>query len=212
MIKIQKFVFTSFQVNSYILQDESGECVIIDASCYEPGEKQEVKEFIEKNKLKLVRNLNTHCHVDHLFGNSFIAETFGIHPEYHEASVPFLISALEVAGSFGYSLKDLPAPARYLSDNEKIIFGTSVLEVFYTPGHADGSVCFYNKEQGIVFTGDLLFRDTIGRTDLPTGNFDLLVKSVREKIFTLPDETKVYPGHGPETTVGYEKQNNQFIR
>jgi glyoxylase-like metal-dependent hydrolase (beta-lactamase superfamily II) len=107
---------------------------------------------------------------------------------------------------------EIPAPARYLNDNEKITFGTSVLEVLYTPGHADGSVCFYNKAQGFVITGDVIFRDTIGRTDLPTGNFDLLMKSIREKIFTLPDETMIYPGHGPETTVGYEKQNNPFIR
>jgi len=212
MIKIQKFVFNSFQVNSYILQDESGECVIIDASCFDVREEQEVKEYIGKNNLKLVRNLNTHCHVDHLFGNGFIADTFGIHPEYHEAAVPFLITAGEIAESFGYDLNEIPSPARYLNDNEKITFGTSVLEVFYTPGHADGSVCFYNKEQGFVITGDVLFRDTIGRTDLPTGNFDLLMKSIRERIFTLPDDTIIYPGHGPETTVGYEKQNNPFIR
>jgi len=212
MIKIQKFVFNMFQVNSYILQDDSGECVIIDAACYEITEKQEVKEFIEKNNLKLVRNLNTHCHVDHIFGNGFIAETFGIYPEYHAASVPFLAAAGEIARSFGYAMNEIPVQARYLKDNEKITFGTSVLEVLYTPGHADGSVCFYNKEQGFVITGDVLFRDTIGRTDLPSGNFDLLMKSIREKIFTLPDDTMIYPGHGPETTVGYEKQNNQFIR
>ena len=212
MIKIQKFVFNTFQVNSYILQEESGECVIIDAACYEDREKQEVKEFIEKNNLKLVRNLNTHCHVDHIFGNGFIAETFGIYPEYHAASVPFLAAAGEIARSFGYAMNEIPVQARYLKDNEKITFGTSVLEVLYTPGHADGSVCFYNKEQGFVITGDVLFRDTIGRTDLPSGNFDLLMKSIREKIFTLPDDTMIYPGHGPETTVGYEKQNNQFIR
>jgi len=212
MIKIQKFVFNSFQVNSYILQDETGECVIVDAACYEDREKQEVKEFIEQNKLKLVRNLNTHCHIDHILGNGFIAATFGIYPEYHEAAAPFLIPAREIAGSFGYTLDGIPSPARYLLDNEKITFGSSTLEVLYTPGHADGSVSFYNKEQGFVITGDVLFRDTIGRTDLPSGNLDLLMKSIREKLFTLPDDTVVFSGHGPETTIGYEKQNNPFIR
>jgi glyoxylase-like metal-dependent hydrolase (beta-lactamase superfamily II) len=212
MIKIKKFVFNSFQVNSYILYDESRECVIIDAACYEPHEKQEVKEFIEQNNLKLVRNLNTHLHIDHILGNCFIAETFGIYPEYHEASVPFLSTAREIAGSFGYTMNEIPAPARYLEENEKITFGTSELVVIYTPGHADGSVCFYNKEQGFVITGDVLFRDTIGRTDLPSGNFNLLMKSIREKVFTLSDDTVIYPGHGPETSVGYEKQNNPFIR
>jgi glyoxylase-like metal-dependent hydrolase (beta-lactamase superfamily II) len=212
MIKIQQFVFNNFQVNTYILHDESGECVIIDAACCDDRENQEVKDFIEKNNLKLVRNLNTHCHVDHVFGNGFIAETFGIYPECHEASVPFLASAGEIALSFGYTIEKIPSTARFLIDKEKITFGTSALEVLYTPGHADGSVCFYNKEQGFMITGDVLFRDTIGRTDLPTGDFDLLMKSIRERIFTLPDSTLIYPGHGPETTVGYEKQNNPFIR
>jgi glyoxylase-like metal-dependent hydrolase (beta-lactamase superfamily II) len=212
MLRIQKFIFNAFQVNCYILVEESGECVIIDAACYENNEKQEVKDFIEKNNLKLVRNLNTHCHIDHIFGNSFIAKTFGISPEYHEDSVPLLVPASEIAGSFGYTINDIPAPAGYLKDNEKITFGTSVLEVLHTPGHADGSVCFYNRQQGFVITGDVLFRDTIGRTDLPSGNFDLLMKSIREKLFTLPDKTIVYAGHGPETTIGYEKLNNPFIR
>jgi glyoxylase-like metal-dependent hydrolase (beta-lactamase superfamily II) len=186
--------------------------VVIDAACYEEREKLEIKEYIRKNNLKLVRNLNTHCHIDHMLGNGFIAETFGIYPEYHEGSAPFLITAREIAGSFGYVMNGIPAPARYLTDNEKITFGTSILEVFYTPGHANGSVCFYNKEQGFVITGDVLFRDTIGRTDLPSGSFDLLMKSIRERLFTLPDDTVVYAGHGPDTTIGYEKQNNQFIR
>ncbi len=212
MLRIQKFIFNSFQVNCYILVEESGECLIIDAACYENREKQEVKDFIEKNDLKLVRNLNTHCHIDHILGNGFIAETFGIHPEYHEDSVPLLVSASEIAESFGYTIKKIPVPARYLKDNEKITLGTSILEVFYTPGHAAGSVCLYNKEQGFVITGDVLFRDTIGRTDLPSGNFDLLMKSIHEKLFTLPDNTIVYTGHGPETTIGYEKLNNPFIR
>jgi hydroxyacylglutathione hydrolase len=212
MIKIQKFVFNTFQVNSYILYDESGECVIIDAAFYEMSEKQEITGFLKTNNLKLVRNLNTHCHIDHILGNGFIAETFGIYPEYHEASVNFLAAAPEIALSFGYSVNDIPAPARFLRDAEKIKFGVSVLEVMYTPGHADGSVCFYNKEQGFVVTGDVLFRDTIGRTDLPSGNLDLLMKSIREKLFSLPDETVVYAGHGPETMIGYEKQNNPFIR
>jgi glyoxylase-like metal-dependent hydrolase (beta-lactamase superfamily II) len=212
MIKIQKFVFNTFQVNSYILYDESGECVIIDAACYESSEKKEITGFIAGNNLKLVRNLNTHCHIDHILGNGFIAETYGIYPEYHEASVNFLTAAPEIAMSFGYSVNDIPAPARFLRDNEKIRFGVSTLEVLYTPGHADGSVCFYSKEQGFVVTGDVLFRDTIGRTDLPSGNLDLLMNSIHEKLFPLPDETVVYAGHGPETTIGYEKQNNPFIR
>ncbi len=212
MVRIEKFIFNAFQVNCYILTEDSGVCAIIDAACYEDREKQEVKEFIERNNLRLVRNLNTHCHIDHILGNKFIADTFGIYPEYHEGSVPLLVPANEIAGSFGYTIDEIPAPAGFLKDHEKITIGTSDLEVLYTPGHADGSVCFYNKEQGFVLTGDVLFRDTIGRTDLPSGNFDLLMKSIHEKLFTLPDNTIVYSGHGPETTIGYEKLNNPFIR
>jgi hydroxyacylglutathione hydrolase len=212
MIKVDKFVFNTFQVNMYILRDETGECAIIDAGCYDDREKLEVKSFIEQNQLKPVLNLATHLHIDHVFGNGFIADTFGVHPEFHEAGLPFLTTAREIAGSFGLSMNGTPSPARHLLDGEQVTFGASSLEVLYTPGHADGSVCFYDKGNGIVFTGDVLFRDTIGRTDLPTGNFNLLMKSIREKLFTLPDETVVYPGHGPDTTIGYEKQNNPFIR
>jgi hydroxyacylglutathione hydrolase len=212
MIKIQKFVFNSFQVNCYILWEDSGECIIIDAACAEKGEEQAVIDFIGKNNLKLVRNLNTHCHIDHILGNGFIAEHFGVFPEYHKDSAPFLISAKEIGASFGYTLDGIPAPARFLTDNEKIILGYSVLEVLFTPGHADGSVCFYCSKQGFVITGDVLFKDTIGRTDLPSGNFELLMKSIREKLFVLPDNTVVYAGHGAETMIGYEKLNNPFIR
>jgi len=212
MIKIEKYTFNNFQVNSFILYDDSGECVIIDAACYDEHEKQQVMEFIKGNSLRLVRNLNTHCHVDHILGNGFITDTYGIRPEYHEASAPLFTVAPEIAASFGFVLDQIPQPARYLQDDETIRFGSSELKVLYTPGHADGSVCFYNEPDGFVITGDVLFRDTIGRTDLPTGNFDLLMKSIREKLFTLPDDTKVYAGHGPETTIGYEKMNNPFIR
>jgi len=212
MIKIQKFVVNSFQVNAYILSEDSGDCFIIDGACAESHEQQGIQDFIRSNKLRVVRNLNTHCHIDHILGNGFIAKTFGVFPEYHEASIPFIKNACEIGASFGYSIGEMPPPARYIKDNEIIHLGNSILEVFYTPGHADGSVCFYNKEQGFVITGDVLFKDTIGRTDLPSGNLDLLLKSIREKLFTLPDDTVVYTGHGPDTTIGYEKLNNPFIR
>ena len=212
MISVERFVFNAFAVNTFLLYDDSGECIIIDAGCYEEKEKKEVKDFLENNKLRLVRNVNTHCHIDHILGNGFIAETFGIFPEYHKASIPFFFTAKEIATSFGYKLNHIPEPKGYLDEGHSVTFGRSKLEVLYTPGHADGSVCFYSREQGFVITGDVLFRDTIGRTDLPTGDFNLLMSSIHEKLFTLPDETIVYPGHGPETTIGYEKINNPFIR
>jgi glyoxylase-like metal-dependent hydrolase (beta-lactamase superfamily II) len=212
MIRIKLFTFNAFSENTYILSDETGECVIVDAGCYEEQEQQELVNYIEGHKLKPVHNILTHCHIDHILGIAFIAGKFDLLPEYHKESEPFLVSAGEIAGSFGYQLKSIPGPKGFLDESKPVLFGTSSLKVLYTPGHADGSVCFYNAKDGFVITGDVLFRETIGRTDLPSGNFDLLMSSIRQKLFTLPDETVVYPGHGPETTIGFEKVNNPFIR
>ena len=212
MISIRQFTFNSFMVNTYLLSDESGECIIIDPGCYSKGEKEELKNFLSENNLTLVRNVNTHCHIDHILGNSFIADHLGIRPEYHKASSIFFHTANEIARSFGFELNHQPEPKSFFDEGDKIPFGRSALTVLYTPGHADGSVCLYNQPQNFVITGDVMFRDTIGRTDLPSGNFNLLMRSIKEKLFTLPDETIVYPGHGPETTIGYEKRNNPFIR
>ncbi|MEI6681595.1 MAG: MBL fold metallo-hydrolase [Bacteroidota bacterium] len=212
MVNIAKFIFNSFMVNTYLLYDESGECIVIDAACFEPGEEEALKDFVVKNNLTPVRNLNTHCHVDHVLGNDFIARTYGIYPEYHKNSVAFFDTLKEIGASFGYSIDQVPDAKRFLVANETVQWGNSELKVLFTPGHAEGSVCFYNEAQGFVITGDVLFRDTIGRTDLPTGDFDQLMVSIKTKLFTLPDETVVYPGHGPETSIGYEKDNNPFIR
>ena len=203
MVNIEKFCFNTFMVNTYLLYDESGECVVIDAACYEPEEEDALKDFIGKNNLTLVRNLNTHCHVDHVLGNDFIARTYGIYPEYHKNSVAFFDTLKEIGASFGYNIDHVPEAKRFLVANETVQWGTSELRVLFTPGHAEGSVCFYNEALGFVITGDVLFRDTIGRTDLPTGDFDQLMVSIKTKLFTLPDETVVYPGHGPETSVGF---------
>lgn len=212
MIKIQKFEFNTFMVNTYLLYDETNECLIIDAGCAEESEKKQLSDFIEKNKLKLTRSINTHCHIDHVLGHDFIASHFGIFPEYHEAGILFFVPIRDIAASYGYRIDHIPAAKGYLYDGDLIKFGTSELKVLYTPGHADGSVCFYQQDQRFVITGDVLFRESIGRTDLPTGNYDTLMKSINEKLFTLPDDVVVYPGHGPETTIGHEKLNNPFIQ
>jgi len=212
MITIKTFVFNSFMVNSYLLYDETREAIIVDAACADEQEEDRLVDFIQSNGLKLVRNINTHCHIDHILGNAFIESQFNIRPEYHKASGPFFYTAKEIAASFGYRMERIPDAGKFLEDDEMIRWGKSELKVIYTPGHADGSVCLYNKEQGFILTGDVLFAESIGRTDLPTGNFDLLIESIREKLFTLPDNTIVYPGHGPETSIGHEKQHNPFVR
>lgn len=212
MIHIERFVFNTFQVNTYLLYDETNECIIIDAACFEEEETRELAAFIASKKLKLVRNINTHCHIDHVLGNDFISQTYNIRPEYHKNSVPFFHTVMEIGYSFGYKIDRIPEPLRFIEDGEAIAWGNSSLIALFTPGHAEGSICLYNQPQGFVITGDVIFKDTIGRTDLPSGDFDQLMKSIKTKLFTLPDETIVYPGHGPETSLGYEKVNNPFIR
>ena len=199
-------------VNSYLLWDETLEAILIDAACSDRKEEKQISETIRKNNLKLIRNLNTHCHIDHVVGNEFIASTYGINPEYHQKSAMFFHTIKEIGSSYGFNINKIPEPRRFLEDGEIIIWGKSSLQVLYTPGHADGSVCFYNAAEGFVITGDVLFKDTIGRTDLPSGDFDQLMTSIKTRLFTLPDNTVVYPGHGPETSIGYEKVNNPFIR
>jgi glyoxylase-like metal-dependent hydrolase (beta-lactamase superfamily II) len=212
MIQIERFSFNTFMVNAYVLYDESGEAAIVDAACYESFEKDGLDDFIRDSKLRVVLSLNTHTHIDHILGNQHVFEKYGIRPEYHKAGLPFFIQAKDIALNFGYTLDELPEPKGFFEDGQIIRFGNSSLKVLYTPGHADGSVCFYSEESNFVITGDVLFKDTIGRTDLPTGDFDLLMQSIRTKLFTLPPGTVVYPGHGPETTIGYEMANNPFIR
>jgi glyoxylase-like metal-dependent hydrolase (beta-lactamase superfamily II) len=212
MINIQQFTFNLFMVNTYLLWDNTGEAIVIDAACNSKSEQDQLTEVIKKNNLRLVRNLNTHCHVDHVLGNDFIATNFGINPEYHEDSVIFFHTLKEMGMSFGFTINNIPHPARFLDDNETITWGNSSLKVLFTPGHAAGSVCFYNEPQGFVITGDVLFKDTIGRTDLPSGDFDLLMQSIKTRLFSLPENTVVYPGHGPATNIGYEMANNPFIR
>jgi len=211
-MNIKQFIFNTFMVNCYLLENGTGEAILIDPACYEDKEKAELTGFVESNQLKVIRNINTHCHIDHILGNEFIDDTYGVRPEYHPDGKPFFVTAREIGLSFGYHLKRIPEPLGFLNDGDLIPFGDSTLKVLFTPGHAAGSICLYDEKNGIVFTGDVLFKDTIGRTDLPSGNFDQLMTSIRTKLFTLPDETVVLPGHGPHTTIGYEKMNNPFIR
>lgn len=211
MIEIKKFVFNPFQVNTYLLWDESQECVIIDPGCEEGFECHELIGFIEDKGLKLVRMLCTHTHVDHIIGSNAITDYFGIGLEAHEAGMPFLEHAASTAASYGITLNKAPEASHFITESEEITFGNSKLEVLYTPGHADGSVCFLNRDEGFVIVGDVLFHMSIGRTDFPTGDFDILQKSIFEKLFVLPEETVVYSGHGPETGIGFEKDNNPFL-
>lgn len=212
MIHIEKFVFNPFQENTYLLHDETNKCIIIDPGCYDQHEEEEFRQFIEKKGLNPERLIYTHCHVDHILGNNFIVQTYKLKPEIHRDGLPFFQEGHKQGAVYGFEMVPCGTTDSFISHGDIIRFGNSELKVVYTPGHADGSVCFINAQQKFVVTGDVLFRDSIGRTDFPTGDFDLLMQSIHEQLFTLEDDYTVYCGHGPETTIGYEKVNNPFIR
>jgi hydroxyacylglutathione hydrolase len=210
--KIRRFVFNSFGVNTYVLSDASGKCLVIDPACQGRKEESELSEYITGNNLEPVGMVNTHFHVDHVLGNNFICHTFNLRPQCHKGCKMFWETASEFGAVFGIKVENLIIPRDFIAEGDRIGFGNSSVDVLYTPGHADGSICLVNHDERYVIAGDVLFRDSIGRTDLPTGNFDVLYQSITEKLFTLPDDYIVYPGHGPETSIGYEKLNNPFLR
>jgi len=212
MITIKAFPFNPFQTNTYILMDDSKECAIVDAACENEAEKEQLKNFIEKEGLKPVRSLFTHCHVDHTLGSSFVEQTWGLAPEVHVDGKFFWEMSKEFASVFNVSYDTPFKPEIFLKEGDIIKLGDSVLKVLYTPGHANGSICFWCEAQSFVVVGDVLFQGSIGRTDLPTGNFETLAHSIRTKLYTLKDQTIVYCGHGPETSIGFEKVNNPFIK
>jgi glyoxylase-like metal-dependent hydrolase (beta-lactamase superfamily II) len=212
MIRIHTFIFNDFGVNSYLLFDETNEAIIIDAACYTAAEKKELSAYIEGKKLKIVRQLDTHCHIDHILGNSFVEDTYGVGLQIHPDSEELLRMAIGYASVFGFEPDRIVKPKGFVNDGDKITFGNSELEILYTPGHANGSICFLNREQKFVITGDVLFNKSIGRTDLPGGDYDTLIKSIREKLMVLDDDTKVLCGHGPSTTIGSEREDNPFLR
>lgn len=211
MVTIKQLVFNGFQVNTYLLWDETKECVIIDAANSNTAEDQRLTEIIEKELLNPVLHINTHCHVDHVLGGSFVENKFGLGVSIHPESQGFLAKAKDQAAMYGFLLDATANVSQLLKDGDKVKFGNSELEIVYTPGHAAGSICLINHESKFVITGDVLFCDSIGRTDLPTGNFDVLKHSIENKLFTLPDVYTVYPGHGPDTSIGYERINNPFL-
>ena len=211
MLQIKRFEFNLIGENTYLLYDETKEAAIIDCGAFSNEEKTLLKDFISHNQLSLKHLLNTHLHLDHSFGNKFIYDTYGIAPEYHrmEEQIPNL---KEQAARFGIKMADDNVKAsRYLEDGDIISFGNTELKAILTPGHSPASICFYSKADGVLFTGDVLFEESIGRTDLWGGNHRQLISEIKNKVLTLPDNTVVYPGHGPKTTIKNEKINNPYL-
>ena len=211
MLTVKSFTFGPFQENTYVLHDASNECVIIDPGCYTSSEQQELKKYIAENNLKPVELLNTHCHIDHITGNRFVHDAFGLLPVIHKNDLVILQSQERVCTNYGLNYDPSPMPGKFIEEGDVISFGNSILKVIFAPGHAPGHVVFYNAENKFVINGDVLFAGSIGRTDLPMGDFATLEKSIKTKMYTLPEETVVYCGHGPETSIGEEKYTNPFV-
>ena len=212
MIKIERLVFNPFQENTYIIYDETGEAVLVDPGCHEEGEENILETFLMERNLTPVSQIYTHCHIDHVLGAAFVYQKYGLLPIMHRDSIPFLLRRKEQGKMYGIEVDEIVEPTEFIDEGDEIKFGSSVLRVLHTPGHVDGHVCFVDDKSRFVVVGDVLFRDSIGRTDLPTGNLDILSNNIRNKIYTLGDDFTVYPGHGPSTTVGYEIMNNPFVK
>ena len=212
MLNVHVFSFNGFQENTYVLFDETNECVIIDPGCYSVSEQNELTNFINKKNLTPVKLLNTHCHIDHMLGNNFVAKKYKLGLEIHRADLPTLLATTEYGHLYGFTVDPSPYPSDFIDENSKITFGNSELEVRFTPGHAPGHVVFINHLHKFIINGDVLFLNSIGRTDLPGGDFDTLINSISTQLFTLPDDYTIYTGHGPITTIGNEKKFNPFVK
>ncbi len=211
MLKIKAFVFSPIQENTYLLYNEFKDCMIIDPGCYFPEEKDELAAVITQSELTPRMLLNTHCHLDHVFGNKFIAETYGLTLQLHEKEKTLLDYAPTSGLMYDMPFDNYAGKLIFLKEGDIVKLGEDSLKVIEAPGHSPGHICFYCAEQNFIISGDVLFNRSIGRTDLPGGNHQALLKNIREKLFVLPDETIVYSGHGPVTTIGEEKKYNPFL-
>ena len=212
-MRIKSFTFNPFQENTFVVYDETKECIIIDPGCYTEKERTELRRFITSEGLKPVKLINTHCHIDHVLGNKFVSELWGLELYMHKEDLPLL----ENAGNIGkmYGMEDYegsPYPKHFLAQDDTLTFGESSFKILFTPGHAPGHICLYSKENNLVIAGDVLFQGSIGRTDLPGGDHSTLINSIITQLFPLPNETQVFCGHGPATNLGYEKEHNPFLQ
>ncbi len=213
-MKVKIFEFNPIAVNTYVLYDKTGECVIIDPACYFPEEERILYNFIIDKKLVVKHVLNTHLHFDHVPGINFIEEQFNVYAKAHKADLYLIDSFENQLALFGFTSfeKHKPTIENFIDENDVIEFGNQKLSIIHVPGHSLGSIVFYNKEENCMVSGDVLFNGSIGRTDLPQGNHNQLIEGIRTKLLTLPPNTIVYPGHGPATTIGNEAKSNPFLQ
>ncbi len=211
MIKIEKFVVNPLGENSFIISDETGECIFVDPGFYYDEEHDEVRDYIKSNNLTPVKITNTHCHFDHIMGVEFVRNEFNIPFLAHPDDIFWVEKAIDQGKMFGFEMKPVSPVDAFLVENEFVEFGNTKLKIIHVPGHSPGHVVFYSEPDNKLIAGDVLFYGSIGRTDLPGGDYDTLISNIKNKLFGLPDDTVVYCGHGPETTIGFEKKTNPFL-
>lgn len=212
MLNVSFFTFNAFDENTYIITNEKKQCWIVDPGMYHDDEKDALFSFITQNQLQPQAIINTHTHLDHIFGVQSVIDKYGIPFGVHKQESEVLKMAAGSATMFGFDFKNIPQPTFFITENEPLLLGDDALQVFYTPGHSPGSISFYYPKGNWVISGDVLFSGSIGRTDLPGGNTDTLLNSIRKHLFTLPGETKVLSGHGPATNIAEEKMHNPFLK
>jgi hydroxyacylglutathione hydrolase len=211
MLQIKVFSFSPLAENTYVLYNEHKEAAIFDPGCFTGDEFEELSAFITNLQLKPIHLLNTHCHFDHVFGEKQVAEKWHLTPQFHELERPVMEFAAKAAMKWNLPFDPYLGDSLPLVDHQEIAIGEDHLKVHFAPGHSPGHVFFHHEKQSFVIGGDILFRDSIGRTDLPGGDHQLLLTSIKERMYTLPPQTKVYPGHGPYTTIQYEMAHNPFV-
>jgi len=212
MISLQGFTFNPVRENTYVLYDETLDCVIIDPGMYEAEEQNLLVRFIKEKGLSPVLLLNTHCHYDHVFGNKFVYDNWGLKPRFHQGELRVLQAIPGYLPAMGLQYELSPEPEVFLPETGKVVFGKSELEIIFAPGHSPAHLCFYAREDNFLIGGDVLFYNSIGRTDLPGGNHSQLISSIKNNLFILPDNCEVYPGHGQPTSIGFERLHNPFLQ
>lgn len=211
MIKIEKFVVNPLGENTLVVSDDTGECIFVDPGFYYDEEHDEARAYVAENNLTPVKIVNTHCHFDHIMGVEFIRNEYSIPFCAHPADAFWVERAVDQGRMFGFDMKPVGPIDEPVNDNDIIKFGNTSLRVIPVPGHSPGHIVLYNEEAGVLIAGDVLFYGSIGRTDLPGGSHNDLITNIKERLFVLPADTKVYCGHGPETTLGFEKTSNPFL-
>jgi hydroxyacylglutathione hydrolase len=212
MLTVQAFTFNPVQENTYVVYNEKRDCCIIDPGCYFAGEEQDLKGFIDQNELKPVYLLNTHCHLDHIFGNRFVQKTYGLVLHLNKLEKPVLEYGPAAGQLWQLPFDNYDGELKFLDEGDVVRLDDDEMLVLFTPGHSPGSISFYSKESKFVISGDVLFQGSVGRTDLPGGDLFTLEESIKTKLYTLPEDVIVYPGHGDTTTIGDEMKSNPFVK